>query len=142
MKNNRQRLYVLFVIIILTCCACGLLGDQGYACEVDSVESVQIVKLDKYVEGEYRYEYTVLSKIADRATFVAKLNHLKHSVNWGEPSQLDIGYVVIRIEYLNDDYDLLYPNAQWFNRSGVNQYGYFFFDEEQFNSLISDYLKE
>ena len=72
--------------------------------------------------------------------FVEQLNDLKHSVNWGEPSQLDIGYVVIRIDYLNGDYDLLYPNAQWFNRSGVNQYGYFFFDAEQFDALVSAYL--
>lgn len=142
MKIVRWVLGILFVILIFLCCSCGIFGDQRYLCEVDTVESIQIVRLDKYVEGEYRYEYTVLSKITDCSTFVDQLNNLKHTVNWGEPSQLDVNYVVIRIDYLNGDYDLLYSNAQWFNRSGVNQYGYFFFDDEQFNSLISDYITE
>ena len=44
--------------------------------------------------------------------------------------------------YSNGDYDLLYSNAQWCNRYGVNQYGYFFFDDEQFNSLISNYKEK
>lgn len=142
MKQIRLELCILSLILMFLCCSCGLFGDQRYICEIDEVESVQIIRLDKYVEGEYRYEYTILSQISDYATFVGQLNKLKHSVNWGEPSQMDIGYVVIRIDYLNGDYDLLYSNAQCFNRSGVNQYGFFFFDEEQFNELISNYLTE
>lgn len=133
---------VLCIILMLLCCSCGFLGDQEYVCEIDKVESVQIVRLEKYVEGEYRYEYTVLSQISNHATFVDQLNDLKHSVNWGEPSQLDVGYVVIKIDYLDGDFDLLYSNAQWFHRSGVNQSGYFFFNKEQFDALISAHLTE
>jgi hypothetical protein len=84
----------------------------------------------------------VLSQIEDVESFVGRLNDIKHSVNWGEPSQMDEGYIVIRIDYLNGDFDLLYPNAQCFNKEGTNHYGYFFFDKEQFNSLVSDYTKE
>jgi len=127
---------------MILCCSCGFFGDQNYFCEVDEVETVQIIRLDKYVEGEYRYEYTILSEVTDYSTFVSRLNQLKHSVNWGDPRQMDIGYVVIRIDYRNGDFDLIHPDAQCFNRSNVNQYGYFFFDDEQFDSLISDYIKE
>ncbi|MBQ1210338.1 MAG: hypothetical protein IIX68_00865 [Clostridia bacterium] len=131
-----------FVILILLCCSCGFLGPQKYNCDADAVESIQIVSLDDYVEGEYRYDYTVLVQIDEVDEFVARLNNLKHSVNWGEPSQMNEGYVVIRIEYKNGDFDLLYPFAQCFNRDGTNQYGFFFFDEGQFNNLISDYTNE
>lgn len=130
------------IILMLLCCSCGLFGPQRYVCEVDQVESVQIVRLDKYVEGEYRYEYTILAQISDYTTFVSRLNKLKHSVNWGDPGRMNVQYVVIKIDYHNGDFDLIHPDAQWFHRSGVNNYGYFFFDDDQFNTLISDYLTE
>ena len=133
---------ILCIVFALLCCSCGLFGDRRYTCDVNAVESVQIVRLDKYVEGEYTYEYTVLCEITERSRFIEQLNDIKHSVNWGEPSQMDMGCVVIRIDYLNGDYDLLYPNAQCFHRSGVNQYGYFFFDKEQFDEQISDYITD
>ena len=55
----------------------------------------------------------------------------------GEPGRLKTGYTVIRVDYLNGDYDLLYANAQWFHRDGANQNGYVFFDKFQFDTLIS-----
>lgn len=139
MKRVSAFLCVLCIVILLTllCCSCGLFGDQEYVCKVEDVASVQIIRLDKYVEGEYRYEYTVISQIDDVESFVSQLNDVKHSVNGGDPRQMNEGYVVIRIDYNNGDFDLIHPDAQCFNRSGKNQYGYFFFDEEQFNELIS-----
>ena len=109
---------------------------------IDTVESIQIVRLEEYVLEEYRYEYTVLSEITDCTEFVERLNSVKYSVNWGDPGTFELGYVVIKIEYLSGDYDLLYTNAQMFNSSGENRYRFFFFDDEQFNALISDYLTE
>ena len=132
--------FLVCIITMLLCCSCGLFGDQRYVCDVEKVDSIQIIRLDKYVEGEYRYEYTVISQISDCETFVSQLNKVDHSVNWGEPRQMDVQYIVIKIDYDNGDFDLLHPYAQCFNRSGSNRYGYFFFDVEQFNSLISDYI--
>ena len=140
MKKARQIIYTICCILALCCSACGFFGDQRYECDTATVESAQIIKLDQYVEDEYRYEYTILAEISECSEFVKQINGLKHSVNWGEPTDVNVGYIVIRIQYQNGDYDLLYPNAQWFNRSGVNQAGYFFFDEDQFNTLVSDWL--
>ena len=133
---------ILPIILIFLCCSCGLFGDQEYVCKVEDVASVQIVRLDKYVQGEYRFEYTMLSQIDDFDDFVGRLNAVKHSVNWGDPQQMDESYVVVRIEYLNGDFDLIHPDAQCFNKNGTNNYGYFFFDDEQFETLISDYMPE
>ena len=138
----KRILFSQCIILVLLCCSCGLIGDQRYVCDVEKVDSIQIVKLDKYVEGEYRYEYTILSQISDYETFASHLNELDHSVNWGDPRQMDVQYIVIKIDYSNGDFDLIHPDAQCFNRSGENHYGYFFFNDEQFNSLISDYIKE
>ena len=136
----KKIILLLLCIIMLLCCSCGLFGKQRYICDVDEVLSIQIVRLDKYVEGEYRYEYTILSQISNHENFVSRLNELDHSVNWGDPRQMYIQYVVIKIDYRNGDFDLIHSDAQWFNRSGVNQNGYFFFDDEQFDSLISDFI--
>lgn len=139
--KNKVILCMLCVIILLSCCSCGFFGPQEYICDADNVKQIQIIQLDKYVVGEYRYEYTVLAQISDLAAFVEQLNDVEHTVNWGEPSQMDVGYVVIRVEYLNGDVDELYPNAQCFNRDGENNYGYFFFDKDQFDALIDAYLE-
>jgi len=88
---------------MLSCCSCGLFGARKYVCEVENVDSIQIVRLDQYIEEELRYEYTVLSQIVDYEAFVCELNEVEHSVNWGDPRQMDIGYVVIKINYINGD---------------------------------------
>lgn len=142
MKKTTLPLCILFILLLFFCCSCGFFGPQRYICEIEEVESVQIIRLDEYIPEEYRFDYTVLSEIADTPRFVNRLNELEHSVNWGEPSQMYAQYIVIRIDFHNGDFDLIYPNAQCFHRDGVSNYGYFFFNEEEFNALISDYLTE
>jgi len=132
--------FVLAAILMLLCCACVPIGFQKYACKVQDVESVQIVRLDKYVREEYRFEHTVLSQIDDFEPFVNRLNNVKRSANWGDPYPVYEGSVVIRINYLNGDFDLLHQDAQLFNRNGKYQSGYVFFNDEQFEALISDYM--
>ena len=128
------------MVLILLCCSCGWFGPQSYVCDIEEVISVQIVRLDRYVEGEYRYDYTVLSQITDCQSFVSRLNQLEHSVNWGDPWTLEVQMIMIKIDYRNGDSDWIHPDAQSFHRSGQNHSGYFFFDNQQFNSLISDYV--
>ena len=139
----RRFLFALCLIPMLLCCSCGLFGDQQYVCDVEKVDTIQIVRLDRYVEGEYRYEYTVLAEISDRETFVNRLNKIDHSVNWGEPQTLDVQYIVIKIDYIDGSYDYIHQDAQWLNKTETtSRTGYFFFNDEQFNSLIFDYIEE
>lgn len=129
----------LCVILTLLCSSCGWFGDQRYVCDVENVDSIHIVRLDEYVEEKCDFEYTVLVQISDCKTFANRLNEVKHSVNWGEPSPMELQYIAIKIDYSNGDFDLIHQDAQLFNRSGSYRTGYFFFDDEQFNSLISNY---
>ena len=50
-------------------------------------------------------------------------------------------YIAIRIDYINGDFDLINDRAQSFFRNGEKQTGFLYFDEEQFDSLIEDYLR-
>ena len=137
MTKIKLILCVVFVNLVLLCCSCGFFGDQEYVCEIDTVKSVQIVKLGEYVQEESRYEYTILSTIEDYSSFVDRLNNIEHSVNWGDPGTFKIDSVVIKIEYSQGDYDLLCANAQMFHRSGEDRTGFFFFDKDPINFAYS-----
>lgn len=108
-----------------------------YICDPDKVDYIWIVRLDEYVDAEYRYKYTILSEVTDTFAFVEQLNNIEQMENWGDPIKPSIGCVAVLINYIKGDYELLYHNAQWFNISGENQYGCFSFNEKQFNDLIT-----
>ena len=141
MKKTRRLLCIPCIILILLCCSCSFFYDP-YFCEFTEVESIQIIRLNKYVEEAYTYEYTVLADISDIEAFVERLNKIEQSDYWGAPYVMFEGYVVINITYSNGDYDWLHQDVQLLHRSGVNNDGYFFFDDEQFLALISDYWTE
>lgn len=138
---KKATLLFVMLAIVLSCCSCGWFGEQRYFCDVENVKSVQIVQLGEYIEEEYRFEFNILSTISNFHTFIERLNNVDHRVNWGDPLLMDMQSVAIKIEYQNGDFDLLQQNSQIFHRLGENHYGFFFFDGEEFLSLISDYTK-
>jgi len=142
MKRAYRALYAFIVILMSLCCGCRFFGPQQYICVAENVKSIQIVKLDTYLPDVYSYDYTVLCEISDKAAFVEQLNNLKHKTHGGGPKTLSVGYVVIRVEYINDDYDFIYHRAQWFHRDGKTNSGYFLFDQAEYDALISTYLTQ
>ncbi|MBP3300078.1 MAG: hypothetical protein J6M34_01075 [Clostridia bacterium] len=139
--TKKIAVFVVVFVLLFSLCSCGFFGPSRYICNPDNVKSVQIVRLDRYIEAEYEFEYTVLHEIADRNGFLKKLNEIKQSKSWGPPLSIDEGYVVVRIEYYNGDYDFIYHDSQSFTRSNKNNSGYFFFDKEEFEQLIAEYIK-
>ena len=142
MKTNKFIFCILAFILSFAFTACGFFSPQKYVCDENEVKSIQIIKLDKYIDDELKFEYTVLADIEDKSTFIKRLNDLKHSVNWGDPMVLKEGYIVIKIDYLNGDYEWLHHNALLYQRNGVKNHGYFFFDKDEFDLLISDYVSD
>ena len=130
-------LSIIVLIVLLLSSFISTFTYPDYHCDVNEVKSVSIVRLDDYVQSEYRYNYTVLAEITDVDTFLDRLNHVKNRGRMGMTSLFE-GDVVIRIEYQNGDYDLLQQYAQRFNRNGDNQVGWYEFDEE-FEQLLTDY---
>ena len=138
-KNN---LFILAVLVLSVCflCSCGLIGPQRYICDITLVESVQIVEI--YNFDVNHHDCTVITTISDYTEFINRLNKLKHSVNWGDPSVMELNIPVVKINYSNGDFDLIHCGSQIFCTSGRYNTGYFFFDQEQFQDLISDYLTQ
>ena len=125
----------LCTICVLLFSSCGFFTPE-YSCEIDEVNLVQIVMIEGAVEGEYRYKYTVLTQVSDVEAFVSRLNEIPYSINWGDPYPIETQKIAIRIEYKNGDYDLLQQSGQSINRTGS---GYYRFDDEEFEKLISSY---
>ena len=134
---------LLCIVLMASCCSCGFFTPE-YVCEVDSVNSIQIVNLGEFNSEENRFEYEVLAEISDYQAFANQINETDRSVNWGDPVPMKSQSIVIKINYSNGDFDLLHWDAQLFYHSETEYYGtgYYFFDKEQFDALISDYINE
>ena len=144
MKKYKWMFYILLAVLVLLSSSCGFLKDQQYSCNVDAVESVQIVELTGFNKEKLEYEYTVLAEIADYTTFVERLNNLEQRYAFiGDPAVFEIGYTVIRIDYFGGDYDLVHNLSYRQVRSGtITSNGYCRIDREQFDALIADYMPE
>ena len=144
MKRTYCILCALFIILFSLCCGCIFISSdsQQYVCVAENVKSIQIIRLDADRQEAPDYDYTVLCEIPDTDTFVEQLNSLKHKTHGGAPRIPDIGYIAIRIEYHNGDYDAIHHRAQWFYRNGTTKTGYFTFDQAEYDALISTYLPQ
>ena len=128
----------MIAVFIPACQGCGFFGDQKYVCEIENVESIQIVRLGRFNKEIRDYEYKIISEVKDKEEFIKRLNAIKYNKNWGGPTMLDEGSTVIKIVYKDGDFDLLHYRAQLIDHNS----GFFFFDKDQFLALISDYLTE
>lgn len=132
---------ILCIVIALSLCSCGFFGETDYFCPIDEVKSVKIVRYGEYIVEEQRHNHVILVEIPDYYSFIERLNNIDCRVNWGEPRVFYEDYIAIRIDYINGDFDLINDRAQSFFRNGEKQTGFLYFDEEQFDSLIEDYLR-
>jgi len=146
MKNNiiiKRVISILCLLsVVLSLGSCGYLYgvDTTYECNVDEVESINIVRFDSFDKKEKRFELTILSEVFEVNAFVNRLIEIDNYPNFGTPYIIQEGYVVIQINYKNGDFELVYHNVQITNNSGVLNSTGFLFDIEEFDSLISAYL--
>ena len=135
------KVIVLTLLIFMGCTGCSLFLDQEYTCDIDKIESVQIIRLGEYNQEELEFEYTVLCDILDWRPFVERLLDMECRVNWGEPNGLYVGDIVIRIAFQDGYVDYISDDAQWIERDDITNGGFFWFDREVFKALIEEYLE-
>lgn len=142
MKTTRLVIGIFLPLMCCLLCSCSSSLDGDYECDIDKVESVQIVQLDDLVTEECRYNYTVLGEVLDKTAFLSQLNALETKPGSSPPKTMKTDYVVIKINYSNGGYDLIYRNVQWNYRADANPIEYFVFDEGQFNDLLNTCLRQ
>ena len=141
MKKHLLKIFAMCIITVVVLSSC-YWSYPPYICDVKQVKSVEIVTLHKFIKEEHRYGYTVIEQVSDYSTFVNNLNKVEQSIIGSPPPVLNENDTVIKIDYLNGDYDLIHQDAQCFCRSGQIEGGHYFFEDDQFNALISGYLAE
>ena len=151
MRPIRIFALILTVIILFSCTACFAFIPINYSCDIDTVESIQIIELGQRDDSEQwavqtdEDAYTVLVEVEDDIIFAKRLNELimdpLHLI-LGDPPMLFKGYIVIRVNYKNGDYDLVKDGLQVLCRSGEYDYQYGQFISWQYEALLSDYLPE
>lgn len=136
--------YISVILLsVLCCCSCGLVKEANtYTDRLDEIQKITIVELLEYDSDTYTYSEKQLREVLDVNVFMDEMLALKCDSNWGDPQQLQIGDVVIKLVYDNGDFDLINWRAQIKRRSGTNRYGYMIFDEKEFDLLLSKYLNE
>ena len=143
MKLSKILFVGLIVVFIFSLSAC-VYAPASYVCDSSNVESVQIIELGKWDEETREYHYTVLVDVIDHFVFIERLNNLKDNDFFfvlGTPDTFLEGDIMIKVNYLNGDYDLIKRTKQVYYRAGATEGGSrVTFDKEQFNALIDDYL--
>lgn len=127
---------LLMFCVLLCGCSPNPWRHGEYKCEIENVESVQIVRLGE-TDDDYQFTCTVLRNVTDKDSFLEQLNALDYRNGSTPPKPLKVGYVAIRINYFNGDYDYIYQNSQKFYRGDKSQTRQFLFDKEQFDDLIA-----
>lgn len=140
--RKKMLLCMLCMGLMFLCCGCDFNSVNQYSWYTPGVESIQIIQLDKYIEEEDRYEYTILTQIPDHKIFIKQFNKINQTRTSVERVKLDLQQLSIRVDYKTGKFHILQPDAQLFNMNGANEYGHYVFDKEQFNALISEYWTE
>ena len=143
MLKRKIVLCVFLVFCVALCCNCGFFESEKYVCEAEQVVLVEIIELGEYIDDESNFEYILLREIKneDVSEFVKRLNNVEHKERkWGAPGGVYEGCVIIKVSYLNGDYDIIHQGAQSFSRSGNQKRGFFTFNSDQFEELLNDYL--
>lgn len=142
-----KKISILFVLICITfCVSCRHREVYNFLNSFDKISSISIVRVSFDTNDELREEE--LLKVENAHTFIKDFETIDCYKYFGDPRGLLNGVdndEVIKIDYQNGEYELI----NWFGQSeytisrGFSYYaGYSVFDEEQFNSLIDEYLDE
>lgn len=107
-----------------------------------NISSIQIVKVGKY-EFSWRIpeQQTVICEIDDVSEFLQKFKGIDCFLNEGTPTKVDSYEKAIKITYEGGYYELIDCDGQTKSYYDEHPYdGFRYFDEQQFENLINEYV--
>ena len=138
----RNKSLLMLIVVAVLCSGCALFT-QKFQCNASDVETISIVEVNEGRDenGNFEYQEKLLCEVTDVSAFIATLNSIECRINGGDPVSIELGSIAIKITYKNGDRDLLTHNAQMLYRidTGYDSEGFWWFDQEQFEALISKY---
>ena len=119
---------------------------EKFHCDPSDIETITIVKVSEGRDenGNFMFQESFLCEVTDISAFITELNNIECRINGGDPVSMELDSVAVKIVFKNGDRYLLTHNAQWLYRqeTGIDSEGFWWFDKEDFDMLINNYLNE
>ena len=116
--------------------------EYNFLDQESAITSIQIVRVYNYeFEWLLPKNQTVICEIDDIDTFLQKFSKVDCYLNKGTPTKVRPNKNIIKINYEGGHYELIDVNGQTKAYYDDGAYdGYRYFDKEQFENLISEYV--
>lgn len=129
----RLKRVLLFLVLILLLLIAGCKANNKYefAQTIDNMKKVEIIKVE---EGEE----TALIEL-DSFDIISDIQDLSCEKYWNDPCQV-INGLAVKIYYDDSSYEIITWECNVFCENEICDYGWEYFDMEEFNSTIESYL--
>ena len=158
MKFNNSIKYCFLIVCFIACVlftGCIKKGKYRFMDDTSKIYNIEIVKLLEIetIENEgLKPVFETLCVIENKERFLGEFSQLVCTYRWNDPTGINkeyIGCTLLKIEYVDGDYELIshYAQAEYENDLvGGGKYdmyaGRYMFNEQEFNALIEKYLVE
>lgn len=142
MKKVRLRIFVL--MLMLCCAGCKKKDKYEFLQDISEIKSIEIVEIGVLEKNTEEISMSVLSVIEEKDAFLTEFLEINCFSLFGDPQGVGEYSEVIKITYNDDEYELIDVGGQaeyTHERKFKNYVGYRYFDEIQFEALISKYCR-
>ena len=129
-------------IFALSSCKLLLKGNYQFLREREEIASIEIVRIGSYLDNiTLEPRQTVLSKIENIDEFMNDFSKVNCSERFSDPTNPSEGETAIKIIYDGGEYELICRASQALFFDGIYhaEKGFYSFDQEQFEALITKY---
>ena len=139
----KKVMIVIFVFLLILCCVgCEKKDKYEFLQEVSEIKSIEIVEMGAFEENAEVAPMSVISVVEKTDTFLSEFLEMNCFSAFGDPQGITEYSKVIKITYNDDEFELIGVGGQaeyTHERQYRNYVGYRYFDEAQFEALISKY---
>ena len=124
------------------CIGCGEI-EYEFLHSTDEIITIQIVQKSEYTDHRINAEYIEICEISDKEAFLTDFYAVRCNRIFDDPHLIPANAIVVRIEYVNGDYELINYSGQIRVYEGeILPYGFFYLNYESFDQLLEKYLPE
>lgn len=131
--------------IMFLCGGCEKKAEYEFLHDLSEISTIEIVKIGEAIEGEEIIPMTSTCVVTNKDDFLIEFLEMSCYSAWGDPQSVREEATVIKIIYNNEEFELIDVGGQseYTHERGYRHYaGYRYFDENQFEKLLSKYCSE
>ena len=134
-----------FLIILIFFSGCEKQTNYKFLKDFSSVDKIELVKISEpqnESSSKFSQCITAIQEITDHDEFLERFTNINCYRIYTDPQGISAGSLAIKIQYDNDDFELIGVNGQakYTNKIYRQYSGYYYFDNKQFDDLVAYYL--